>query len=202
MRIKLEADTQDVEARQSRREELEKKYPGGAAWIQPICDYVEDPGVDRPRREDHYKPRLTHIKIPVSTQRGTHPHTGMPKIDERYVTVNLIDPVMKWPVDVRTDMIPGLSKKIMDPYELLEFLEDFPVCGIHYKLIPIDPILDERISKASRTRGAKTLLRDVMNGANEKSRPAEGIPQAANKPRRVTGVTMDDEVPDMEEAAA
>jgi hypothetical protein len=191
-KIVFQEDTADKSERELRRAELKEKYPEGYVWIQPICDYVDVTSMAAPRPEDKWKPRVTILKVPVSVNRGTHPQTGLPRYDDKLVPIHLIDPDMKWPVDVRSDLIRGLGAKVLDPWELLDFLDSYPGRESLFKLVKPDPLIDGRVQKGLKTKGAKTALRAVMNQRPGAARPSESAPTRQKAPRPSEGHSFDE----------
>lgn len=192
-KINVSENPIDKSEREARRDELMEKYPEGKVWIQPICDYHELVSMQNPRREDHFVPRITIIKVPVSTMRGTHPHTGLPKVEDKYVPIHLIDPDLKWPVDVRSDLIRGLGKTVLDPWDLLDFLDSFPGREHLFNLLRVDPIIDQRIEASMKSKGTKAALHEVVNP--KRTRPAEAMeskPVVTKKSRKAGGTSFDE----------
>jgi hypothetical protein len=195
LRVFVDEDPDIIEERKQRMDALKKKYPGGIAVIQPICDRVGDPGFERPRPEDKMRPRCTHVKVDTWRRNGTHPATGMPNLTKELVTIDLIDPQLKWPIDVRTDQIKQLGPNVIDKWELIEFLEEHPACNKDFKLLAVDPVLDKRIKDGLKAPGAKAVLKEVTKRSSDAAKgKATDVtaPKAEKRGVVETGVTMDD----------
>ena len=186
----LDEDPDVVTERQERMEALKSKFPGGIAVIQPITERKEDPGFERVRPEDKERALMTHLPVDTWRRDGTHPATGLPNVKKEIVKIDLIDPIMKWPIDVRTDQIKKLDRRTIDKWELLEYLDEHPLNGIHFRLLPIDPVLDKKLKAALKEPRAKALLDEVIHNSQNAIK--------GKTAKRVGDVTKTEEVPEDE----